>query len=590
MVDQKGFTPPDPPPPTPGDLPFPGLFRPGPRQIARLKGQPKTPLPPQMYPRNEASFRLDSQVAPQPETSSGTPKGKGKLKIWSLKDTEPGKKTLLPSPEFNERASAASVLVTMAAPTLQKSALPETVQNTNMPTVMASSSITQPAPAEPVGEAQALPFPSLGAPIEFSAPSASISTPRRTPAQKMVMPTSKGPKAALVMPVFQAQASASPLLVAAELLVPSTPLPTPPPEIVQEKLAASSTVSVSASVVPVVQTPALASPDLGTATAISVPSASLPTPPPEMVQGKDAVSPTVNILAPVMPAVQTQASAFPSPGLTTATPIPLAVPSLGITPLMPIPSVLPSLGTATPMPIPSALPSLTTTTATPVPSAPVYLGAASAMPGASHSPHELFLNVPRYRAPAAQQLPPQTYDSMLQNLNSQLTTLVNTDTASWEHLVGCYFQWSVRTPHQVAHTMLNGVPFKNPARGINAWIPDLRKHDEWEKCPNSVDHWPQPTKGSLVAHLASQIVGAGRVAFEEMIRTWAMNDDNINAVGRVMRRAGFMLPGDRWNEVCTISEIKRMPEGSEKKRKFAQLIQESPRFAMDILENELWGR
>ena len=565
VVDRDGFIPPDPPPQTQGDLPFAGLFRPGPRQIARLKGQSKPPLPPQIAPRNESSFRLDSNVAPQPATSPEIQPGKGKLKIWSLKNTGQGNRTLLPSPQLKDRANEAGSPVTLAAPAQKMSALPETVEQT----FMASSSIPQPAPAKPAVEAQALAFAPLGKPIEFAVPSASMPPPPTMIDVKKVMPITNNTKADLLKPVFEAQASVSPFSVAAKLPVPSTQLPSPPPEIVNEKLAASSTINISAQVMPEVQTQASPSPYLGLATVMPVPLA--------------APFPGTATAIPVSSALHS---------VVNPTNVPEASEDQAVvyTPATPVPSMLPPLGMTTGMPVSSTVPFLGTTATMPGSSTPPSLGTPAAVPGSSALFADLFQTIAREAQLAQQVVYTPCVSTIFEGCVSQLTTFSHDNTPSWEHLVGLYFQKSGRTPVEVGYKLMSGALLKDPVPELGVWIRDLRKMDQWEKDPTNKDGWPEPEEGSIVYKLAREIeLGSKQAPFEEAIRRWANGMHRNDAVNRVLRRAGYMEPLDRQMEVEIVGNIKRMPEGSEKKRKLAQLMQESPRFGMECMENMLCG-
>ena len=330
-----------------------------------------------------------------------------------------------------------------------------------------------------------------------------------------------------VIPFVLVQASTSSSLGAPKAEpVPSASLPSPPPEIVEEKLAVSSKTTKANPVEPAVKAQAWASPSLAALRALPVPSASLPIHPLEIVKEKLAASPNANKAAPAVRVVEAQALASAS------------------------------LGTATAMPVPSA--------PLQAPTLDILLAQT-----------QQWVPIP---APASQ----------IEGGVGQLIAFSNTDKAGWEHLVGYYLQESNRTPHQVAYKTIDGLPVHKPVPGLGQWSRDWRKVDEWEKYPTVVDRWPIPTVGSIVAHLLTQIQSGFRQAIlEEAIRRWAMS--NIYSVEGVVRRAGYMLKGDRPQEFMVMSDIKKMPEGPEKEQKVAQARRESPRFAEECMNDEYCG-
>ena len=201
-----------------------------------------------------------------------------------------------------------------------------------------------------------------------------------------------------------------------------------------------------------------------------------------------------------------------------------------------------------------------------------------------------------HRAPPSEIAPVQTqqwvgtptFVSQFESGLGQLVAFSTTDTASWEHLIGYYFQESGRSPFEVAFKSLDGSGLQHPVQGLGKWSRDWRKVDEWEKNPTVADRWPQPTAGSIVAHLLPQVVvGFRQQILEEAIRRWAMS--NPCSVERVVRRAGYMLKFDRPREFSIMSDIKKMAEGAEKERLVAHARQESPRFAEECMSNEYCG-
>ena len=346
--------------------------------------------------------------------------------------------------------------------------------------------------------------------------------------QKKLPRPSNTTNAAPVIPFVVVPASPSPSLGARkEKPVSSASLPSPPPEIVENKLAASSEATKANPVEPTIEAQAWASPSLEAPRALPVPSASLPIHPPDIVKEKLAASPNANKATPAVQVVEAQALASASLGTATAMPVPLA-------PL---------------------------------------------------------------RAPTLDILPAQTQGwvpapapaSEIEGGVSQLIAFSNTDKAGWEHLVGYYLQESNRTAHQVAYKTMDGLPLPNPVGVLGQWSRDWRKLDEWELYPTVGDRWPVPIEGGIVAHLLTEIqTGYRQAILEEAIRRWAAN--NIYSVEGVVRRAGYMMHRcDRSREWTIMADIKRMPEGPEKEQKVAQARRDSPRFAEECMNDESCG-
>lgn len=345
--------------------------------------------------------------------------------------------------------------------------------------------------------------------------------------EKKTAASAKTTEAAPVKPVVKALASASPSQGAAKAVpVPSAPFLTPPPRIVEEKVAASSKVAKKTPEVPVVEAQAPASHSLKLAKEVPVPLAPLPTPPSEIIGEKVTASSMATKAAPVKPAVEAQALASRSLEAAKAVPIPTA------------------LLQATPPEI-----------------------------ALTHTQQSI-------RIP--------TFVSQCEGGVAQLVELSNTDAASWEHLVGLYFQESNRTPLQVALRACDGRAFDYPVPGLGKWTRDWRKVDWWEKYPTIADRWPVPAVGSIVANLVPQIeAGFRQQILEEAIRRWAVSSPH--SVEGVVRRAGYMLKWDRPREFGIMSDIKKMPEGPQKERLVAQARQESPRFAEECMKDENCG-